>query len=257
MRLIREYFQLAPPSKRPLFFFNFSLRGFRFLKDTQVDAILMSIQHPNVHRSCLHTFVCICIIHCAVVLVQAAGTIYELILENDGVDPDYETYRCAVSWAQLSWARKSMSMCLQTNPASPDISASKCSQISFRRTESVIGSCKGLSLILHVLFSSREYISCLLEGKKFRAAIQIYGKMIAQVLFRFMHDFIGSEIFDITDILSMKCTIGSHRGLRCSEISSTSTCNASLRRLMVITMNAPGTCTVFFLKFALVPGSRV
>ena len=61
-RLFREYLSLAHCTKRPLHFFNACLRGFRFLK------------HP-----------------------KAASEIFDVIKREEGLAPDYETYREYIS----------------------------------------------------------------------------------------------------------------------------------------------------------------
>ena len=81
MRLVKEYLTITSAKHRPLHFFHFVLRGFRYLKDS-----------------------------------ASAGVIYDLILQEEGIEPDYDTYR--------------------------------------------------------------EYISCLLEGRRFKLAIEVYETMV-------------------------------------------------------------------------------
>jgi pentatricopeptide repeat protein len=81
MRLVKEYLIITSAKHRPLHFFHFVLQGFRYLKDW-----------------------------------ASAGVIYDLILKEEGIEPDYDTYR--------------------------------------------------------------EYISCLLEGRKFKLAIEVYETMV-------------------------------------------------------------------------------
>ena len=83
MRLVKEYLIITSAKHRPLHFFHFVLRGFRYLKDW-----------------------------------ASAGVIYDLILKEEGIEPDYDTYR--------------------------------------------------------------EYISCLLEGRKFKLAVEVYETMVKQ-----------------------------------------------------------------------------